>query len=70
MLKYKSKNAKKLEKKLNIRGWVIDEQSGDEDIDVLVEYPENDNIGAYVKDTADLENYINSISVFDIKKFV
>ena len=70
IFKHKSKNVKKFEKKLNIRGRVIDEQSRDEDIDVLEESSENDNIGAYVKDVADLETYINGISVFDIRKFV
>ncbi len=70
IFKHKRKSAKKFEKKLNIRGRVIDDKSIDEDIDIPEETPENDNIGAYVKDATDLENYINGISVFDIRKFV
>lgn len=66
---HKSKNVKKFEKKLNIRGRVIDVELRDEDADFSEETAEKDNMDAYVKGVTDLEHYINGISIFDIRKF-
>jgi len=68
MFRHKCKMAKKFEKKLNIRGRVIDVEVSNEDIDVLKETSKTD-MDAYFEAATELDRYIDGISVFDIRKF-
>ena len=69
MFRHKSKMAKNIEKKLNIRGQIIDVADGNDESDAAEETTENDKMDAYINDVIDLECYIDGISVFDIGKF-
>lgn len=70
MFRYKSKMARKFEKKLNSRSRLIGLETGDEYIDATVETIETENLVDYVDDAIDFDRYIDDISVFDIRKFV
>ena len=68
MFQYKKKKAKKLEKMLNIRGLIANDEL-EEELDAGEKIADRDNLDSFVEGEADLERYIDSISVFDIRKF-
>jgi len=65
---HKGHNAKRFEKKLNTRWYVDGEKSIDEHDDTNEAPSKDDNIDEYAENEMDLEQYIDKISIFDIRK--
>jgi len=70
MFNHKRKKAMAFEMKLNIRSRVAEEDINDGSVDIQDTTPEVDILDAYTENETDFEHYIDSISIFDIKKVV
>ena len=69
IFRHKKKRAKDFENKLNIRMQIAICELVDDDSELRKEVAESDSIDTDLENTTDLEAYIDSISIFDIKKF-
>lgn len=69
LFRHKKQKASSFEKKINSKLGLADSDSPENKIDIAELNSEVDKIDAFVESDLDLENYIDSISTFDIGRF-